>query len=205
MSTLYHIYNNTPSNRLKTLIINLLKRRDGGAKSELLREIYSRDFGIKIGYGSYGGCFDYKNIPSGVSFGNYCSIADGVKIFRANHPLTFFTSHPLFYNPIMGYVNSDRLTRLPLSIGHDVWIGANAIILPTCHKIGNGAVIGAASIVTKDVPPYSIVAGNPAKQIKFRFNTNQIKYLENIKWWEKSMPELASLGYTIQNNLIELT
>jgi acetyltransferase-like isoleucine patch superfamily enzyme len=66
----------------------------------------------------------------------------------------------------MGYVKRDMLDRPKLYIGHDVWIGANVIILPGCYKIGNGAIIGAGSIVTKDVPPYAIVAGNPSRLIK---------------------------------------
>jgi serine acetyltransferase len=65
-----------------------------------------------------------------------------------------------------------------------VWIGASAIILPRVSKIGNGAIIGAGSIVTKDVLPYAIVAGNPAKIMRMRFNKDIIKKLEESKWWE---------------------
>lgn len=69
------------------------------------------------------------------------------------------------------------------TIGHDVWIGRNAILLPKVHNIGNGAIIGAGAVVTHDVEPYSIVAGNPAKIIKYRFSKSQIEKLESSEWW----------------------
>ena len=121
----------------------------------------------------------------------YRSIASGVRIFRANHPSGRFTTHPILYNPAMGYVAKDMLERPPLEIGHDVWIGANAIILPGVSRIGNGAVIGAGSVVTKDVGPYEIVAGNPARAIRMRFDERQIAALESSRWWELDRHELA--------------
>jgi chloramphenicol O-acetyltransferase type B len=76
-------------------------------------------------------------------------------------------------------------------IGHDVWIGAEAMILPGI-KVGHGSVIGARSVVTKDVQPYSIIAGNPAKIIRMRFKDDQIKKLLELKWWDWSEKQLAS-------------
>lgn len=70
-----------------------------------------------------------------------------------------------------------------INIGNDVWIGQNVVVLPTCIFIGNGAVIGAGSIVTKDVPAYSIVVGNPAKVIRMRFKEEIIEKLEVTQWW----------------------
>ncbi len=183
MSIGYILYKFLPSLFLKRRVLNILKNKKMGSTSSLLREIFKKDYGITIGYGTYG-CFNTSNIPSGVVFGNYCSIADGVKIFRANHPTDFFTTHPLFYNPIMGMQKKDNLNRPNLIIGNDVWIGANAIILPSVKKIGNGAVIGAGSIVTKDIPAYTIIAGNPAKEVRKRFNINQVNYIESTHWWE---------------------
>lgn len=172
-------------------MLNLKVKKEGGkAFSSSIRKHYIDKYNIEIGYGSYGGCFDSNKIPSGTIFGNYCSIAQDVKIFRANHPLESFTLHPLFYNPVMGHVKEDLLVRKPIIIGHDVWIGANCIITPSVMKIGNGAVLGAGSVVTKDVPPYAVVAGNPAKIIKYRFNEYQIAQLEESKWWSLSKDEL---------------
>jgi len=74
-----------------------------------------------------------------------------------------------------GYVNEDKLIRPEIVIGHDVWIGHSAIILPSVNFIGNGAIIAAGSVVSKNVEPYTIVVGNPAKQIKKRFNDGTIK------------------------------
>ena len=118
--------------------------------------------------------------------GKFCSISHGVKIGLGPHPLNFFSTSPVFYDPNRGVVDSllyDEFENKGYTeIGNDVLIGANAIILAGV-KVGNGAVIGAGSVVTKDVPPYAIVVGNPAKVIKFRFNKEIIEQLETIQWW----------------------
>jgi len=182
----------------KILFDRKVKNEGGPAFSPTIRQYYKKKHGITIGYGTYGGCFSPRNIPPGTNFGNYCSIAQDVKIFRANHPLKYFTMHPLFYNPSMGFVKTDQLSRPSLSVGHDVWIGASSIILPSVHFIGNGAVIGAGSVVSKDVLPYSIVAGNPAKFIRFRFTPDIIDKLEQLQWWNMSKEDLIR-----QKNLLE--
>ena len=192
------------NNRLRHKLVYKLASYEGGeAFSQSLRDFYWKEYGIKIGYGTYGGCFDKINFPANVSVGNYCSVAQGVKVFRANHPVDSFTSHPLFYNPSMGYVEEDKLLRPPLIIGHDVWIGANVIICPSCKVIGNGAVIGAGSVVTKDVEPYSVVAGNPAKEIRKRFNKAQIEFLEESRWWNFKKEQLIEEFDTLQERLIK--
>lgn len=179
--------------RLRKYILRYFAKKENGyAFSSSIRNIYKRYHNIEIGYGTYGGCFSISNIPPGVSFGNYCSIAGEVKIFRANHPMKSFTMHPLFYNPVFKYVEKDQLERPSLKIGHDVWIGSSTIICPGVRIIGNGAVIGAGSVVTKDVPAYAILVGNPAKVIKYRFNLSTIEKLEKSKWWKLSRNELIS-------------
>jgi acetyltransferase-like isoleucine patch superfamily enzyme len=176
---------------IKKIILKYKVRSEGGeAFSQSIRDYYSSKYHIHIGYGSYGGCFDYRNIPPKTYFGNYCSIAAGVKIFRANHPSNYFTTHPLFYNPIMGLVNEDKLERKEIHIGHDVWIGANVIILPSVNKIGNGAIIGAGTVVTKDVPKYCIVVGNPQRTVRKRFQEETIKKIEKSQWWDLEKKEL---------------
>ena len=77
-----------------------------------------------------------------------------------------------------------------LNIGHDVWIGVNAIITSNCKKIGNGAVIGAGAVVTKDVEPYAIVAGSPARVIGYRFTEYERNLLEESKWFIKHPNEM---------------
>lgn len=177
---------------LKSKILSIVIKNEGGQMySATLRTIYKEKYKIDIGYGSYGGCFNIKNgIPPNVSFGNWCSIAQNIRVFRANHPRSTFTTHPLLYNPIAGFVSEDSLLRPALHVGHDVWIGEWVVILPGVKTIGNGAIIGAGSIVTKDVEAYAIVAGNPAKQIGKRFGNETINKLESTCWWEMSMDEL---------------
>lgn len=79
----------------------------------------------------------------------------------------------------------------PINIGNDVWIGANVTILPSVI-VGNGAIIGAWSIVTKNIPPYAIAVWNPAKVIKYRFDDETIVKLQNERWWERSIEEIYS-------------
>ena len=82
------------------------------------------------------------------------------------------------------------IERTHLTIGHDVWIGKNAIITASVITVCNGAIIGAGSVVTKDIPPYAIVAGNPAKIIKYRFSEKVINDLNKMQWWNKKIFEL---------------
>ena len=120
--------------------------------------------------------------------GRFCSIANDVLIGLGQHPIHFFSTSPLFYrtnNPLNIKLidkNIDFTEYLPIEIGHDVWIGTRAIVLDGV-KIGHGAVIAANSVVTKDVAPYAIVGGVPAKIIKYRFSTEKIEYLLQSQWW----------------------
>lgn len=164
---------------LLKLALKVLAKLDGGyLYFSGIRIIYKECFGISIGYGTYGGCFDYAKVRRGVAFGSYCSIAPNVSILNANHPISSFTTHPILYEPRMGLVKTLYLVRKEITIGHGGWIGANVVILPSVRYIGNGSVIGAVNIVTEDVPPFSIVAGNPAKLIRMRFDSNVMEQLE---------------------------
>lgn len=183
-------------------ILNIITRFEGGEMySKTLRKVFKDKYNVEIGYGSYGGCFNIDNaIPANVTFGNWCSISRSIRIFRANHPKNTFTTHPLLYNPVAGYVHGDKLNRPSLNIGHDVWIGEWVTILPRVTSIGNGAIIGAGCVVTKDVAPYSIVVGNPAKEVGKRFNPSVIQKLEKTRWWLMTKGELIS--YIDELNLI---
>lgn len=188
--TLKCIYRIVPSFLKNKVLSQIVKMEGGYMYSQFVRDVYKKKYNVEIGYGSYGGCFNRKNFVGCVEYGNYCSIAPNIKIFRANHPIDKFTTHPILYNPSAGYVKKDRLKRPILTVGHDVWIGEGATILPNVMSIGNGAVIGAGSVVTKNVPPYTIVVGNPAKIIKKRFSTEVIERLEELKWWNLQKEDL---------------
>ena len=118
-----------------------------------------------------------------ISVGRYCSIARGVIRLGANHPLERPSLHPYFYNPSLGYCRDD-VERVALTIGHGAWVGFNSLILPSCRCIGNGAVVGAGTVLTHDVEPYAVVAGNPDRVIRRRFDIETIARIEESRWWE---------------------
>lgn len=193
MNIYYLLYSYIKNYKIRNLILRILLKKEGGyAYSPTIRKIYSNYYQVNIGYGTYGGCFVLENMRPNIEIGNYCSFANNVKIFRANHPYNNYTTHPVSYLSSFGdsSLKENELTYQNLFIGNDVWIGSNVIILPSCKKIGNGSIIGAGSIVTKEIEPYSIVAGNPAKVIKMRFDSNIIQKLEESKWWNMKKEEL---------------
>ncbi len=127
-------------------------------------------------------------IIQNTTIGNYCSIASDVVCGLGRHPLTLFSTSPIFYkvkNPLnIKLVQEDILFQefKPINIGNDVWIGTKAIILDGVN-IGNGAVIAAGAVVTKDVPEYAIVGGVPAKIIKHRANSEELNIYKQSLWW----------------------
>ena len=110
--------------------------------------------------------------------GNYCSIADNVFIGQGEHDFSKPSTNVIFVEN-----DYEDMTKKPCIIENDVWIGSNANVLRGV-TIGNGAVIGAGAIVTKDVPPFAIVVGAPARVLKFRFEDDKIKEIEKTKWWD---------------------
>lgn len=129
--------------------------------------------------------------------GRYCSIGPDVCVGLATHPLNYPSTHPAFYSPLFQSSISFQDTALveemsqAVTIGHDVWIGARVLVLGGVN-IGIGAVVAAGAVVTKDVPPYAIVAGVPARIIRYRFNEDQIRTLLETRWWDMSIAELKA-------------
>jgi virginiamycin A acetyltransferase len=181
------------SRTLRDQVLSIIVRRERGEMfSTTLRHIFAHYHDIEIGMYSYGGCFDPQNISEGTVIGRYCSFARNAYVLNGNHPLKHKSLHPFFYNPVFGYVDKLLINRTQLVIGNDVWIGQNAVILPSVSKIGDGAVVGAMSVVSEDVPPFAVVAGNPARIIKYRFLPEKIETVMASRWWLKSIEELKA-------------
>lgn len=129
------------------------------------------------------------------TIGKFCSIANDVLIGLGNHPIDLFSTSPLFYrkkntlNINLVHQDLEFKEYKPIEIGHDVWIGARALIMDGVI-IGIGAIIAANSVVTKDVPPYAIVGGTPAKIIRYRFDEAKITTLLNSNWWDMDLLEI---------------
>lgn len=150
------------------------------AKVNSLTQVYNSTMGrySYLGRHSYLICAD---------IGQFCSIGDEVKVGLGIHTISNLSTSPLFTEKHNGTGSSwaDKNVVIPFKrvvVGNDVWIGERVIIMGGI-TIGDGAVIGAGAIVTKDVPPYAVVAGVPAKVIRYRFSENIIKKLLQLQWW----------------------
>ncbi|MGR5342247.1 sulfotransferase domain-containing protein [Vibrio astriarenae] len=165
------------------------------------------------------GAFSYLTTGNfyGVTIGRYCSIAKNVNIGQGNHPTDWLSTSPFQYENSFRFSTGkkyrydevysnykipsenrskalDSIRKPRTVIGNDVWIG-HAAIINSGVSIGNGAIVGAGAVVTKDVPPYCIVAGNPAKIIKYRFEKKIVEELLSIQWWEYPPWELVGVDF----------
>lgn len=147
--------------------------------------------------------FSYISNDSDVintTIGKFCSIAAHTRINPGNHPLQRVALHHFTYRASRYGLGGDEASFFqwrssqPVTIGHDVWLGHGAVVLAGV-TIGNGAAIGAGAIVTKDVEPYSIVVGNPAKPLRKRFNDDVIAGLEALAWWDWPLAVLEERLY----------
>jgi len=143
---------------------------------------------IKIGKSTTLG---YNNFIAGnVRIGKYCQLASDVAIHSTNHPVNYLSTY-INFHLFEGALNKLKEVH-SVNIGNDVWIGHGVKILGNV-TIGNGAIIGAGSVVTKNVEAYTIVAGVPANPIKKRFSEEVIKEIEDLKWWDKEEEELYKI------------
>ena len=148
---------------------------------------------LELGAFSYG----HSVFSTELTIGRYCSLSWDVEVMAGNHPIDWVTTSPVTHFPqdIRGlslYLNDIGakeyrlhrfdLGRVPVNVGHDVWIGAH-VIIKRGIKIGHGAVVGAGSVIMHDVPPYAIVAGTPARILRYRFQDDVIADLLQSEWW----------------------
>jgi len=199
---LYHLYGIFKRQSIRSIIRKLvLKFERGDMYSVTIRRIFSKYHGIDVGMYSCKGMFIPGNFKQGTRIGRHCSIYVTACAFNANHPMNTKSTHALFYNPLLGHTESDSLTRTRLTIGSDVFIGHNAIILPTVASIGHGAIIGAGAVVNKDVPPYSVVVGNPARIVRYRFTQPTIDSLLAERWWHEPFDKIKEKFQEFQKPL----
>ena len=174
------------------------------------------------------GAFSYA--VSGYFFacriGRYCSIGENVQAGRGDHPLNWLSTSPFQYLDRRNVFSSEgfdfeegaswehyrKPNRLPerspnqvkpIDIGHDVWIGQGAYLKPGI-QIGNGAVIGANAVVTRDVPAYAVVVGNPARIKKLRFGDTQIERLQRVAWWQYPIWNLSDIPFDHLDQALDL-
>ena len=183
------LYLNIKYNKIKSKIKSCKVSKDivlGKNVTIGKKSIISRN--VSIGDYSYINTqFGETYIDSNVQIGKYCSLAPNICIALGNHNISNVTTHPILYDNYYHFVSENKPKiddNIKTIIGNDVWIGANSNIRRGI-KIGNGAVIAMNSVVTKDVPDYAIVAGIPAKVIKYRFSKSNIDMLLDFKWWDK--------------------
>ena len=160
---------------------------------------YYHNFDILEDYASYLAPYLFPLSKDSLIIGKFVQIAHGVRFITssANHKMSGFSTYPFNTFMMTPQTTSEDITAMfedaqnrgDTVVGNDVWIGMNAVIMPGV-KIGDGAIIGANSVVTKNVEPYTVVGGNPATIIKKRFDEQTIDTLLNIKWWDWSIEKI---------------
>jgi virginiamycin A acetyltransferase len=170
------------------------------------RSIYVEPFATFCG-GNFWNCgaFSYSNsiLPQRTVVGRYCSIGAGCTVMGFEHPLAHISTHLFAYRRYFTDDIAQRFGRAPepppfepdrgpITIGNDVWIAENVQLRPGI-TIGNGAVIAAGSVVVKDVPPFAIVGGTPARLIRYRFAPEVIERIERVGWWDYHVADFAGL------------
>ena len=167
------------------------------------RSSFSIRCDVAIGAFTY---FQTGSLEACSSIGRYCSIAGNLRVGDIEHPTDWLGTSPFQYNAArFGWHDSadsyvaqtarkDSFRKSPVVIGNDVWIGARATILRGV-TVGDGAIIAGGSVVTKDVEPYAVVGGVPAKPIKKRFDDGTIKRLLDLRWWDYSPNDLSGVAF----------
>jgi len=196
------------------VLLWILRDEEQSRTCELNRVLYERSADgrnlahfchpqVEVGEHTYGlrrECFIAYHPDDRVRLGKYCSIGDGVRFVFGEHRTDAVTTFPLRAVCFNDVPHADALSKGNIVVGHDVWIGVGATILSGV-KIGNGAVVAAGAVVTRDVPPYAVVGGVPGKVIRMRFSEAQITALEKIQWWNWSTEKVMANTECLYGNI----
>ena len=184
-----YIFHTLKKNRYSVKSPEVSIKASIGYGVEILKQT-SIDSNSRIGNCSFIG----KNCNiSKSSIGNYCSIANNVSIGMGEHDIHKISTSAIFLDdPYSDFTKHECI------IEHDVWIGTESVILRGV-TVSTGAVIGANSVVTKDIPPYAVAVGSPARVIKYRFDNEKIERILKSKWWEKEPQEAKNIIAELEN------
>lgn len=187
----------------------LIKLRGAAVKNSILgydSKVESGSIFVFSSLGDYSYCGYDCNIVN-VEIGRFCSLSNRIVIGGAVHPMHYVSTSPVFLSHKDSvktkFSRHDYLPEIRTTLGHDVWVGEN-VMIKAGVTIGTGAVIGMGSVVTKDVPAYAVVAGNPARILRYRFDHDVIDALLTSRWWDLSFEELMALGNDVNEPLIFL-
>ena len=184
--------------KIKYILTRIVNRRPSSVCNSYIHRTAKIGNGSQIVNTSVGRyTYIYESSAVNTKIGSFCSIAPETVIGGGTHPIDWVSTSPVFYRGSnvlkTNFSNNFFEEYVDTVIGNDVWIGSKCLVKAGV-TIGNGAVIGMGSVVTHDVPPYEVWAGNPARFIKKRFDDETVSKLQRSKWWEMSDEELKKVG-----------
>lgn len=167
---------------------------------------YYSDFGDVADYASKLAPYLYPGAPEKLTIGRFCQFAHGVRFITAsaNHPTRGFSTYPfrVFDPQTMDAYAEEVAERGDTVVGNDVWLGYETLVMPGV-TIGNGAIAGARSVITRDVPDYAIVAGNPARIVRMRFEPAAVERLNALAWWNWPQERIEACAEAIEHGDLE--